>query len=179
MLSNFHQDIAGHTTINEGITTAASDPSPPLSAQPTRFLDTSEIDIHFPPANRVGVLKTHFENQTTLKPVYRKTPVPTRKLMSMSCSVEREVDTELMYNHIPPLYTSQPASNEHSGNATVTHFAETNSQLLAVDNNSISALEDKDESTLVKTEEDHASSPPEYCNIDMEDALSVYDAYTI
>ena len=113
MLSNFHQDIAGHTTINEGMTTAASDRPPPLSAQPTRFLDTSEIDIHFPPANRVGVIKSCVKNQTTLKPAYRKTPVPTGKPMSISCSVERDVDTELMYNHIPPLYTHQPASKCH------------------------------------------------------------------
>ena len=175
MLSNFHQDIAGHTTIDEGMTTAASDCPPPLTAQPTRFLDTSEIDIHIPPAaNRLGVSKTYIKNQTTLKPAYRKTPVPTRKPMSISCSVEREVDTELTYNHIPPLYTHQPASN-----ATDTHFVETSSQILAVNGDSISALEDKDAPTLVETKADHASSPPVYCNMDMEDAESVYEVYTI
>ena len=99
--------------------------------------------------------------------------------MSISCRGEREVDTELMYNHIP-LYPSQPESNEPRGNTTDTNFAETNSQILAVDTYSISALEDKEAPTLVETKENHASSPPEYyCNIDMEDAESVYEVYTI
>ena len=178
MLGNFHQNIADHTTIDEGMTTAASDHPPPLSAQPTRFLDPSEIDIHYPPANVVGAIKTYVENQTTLKPAYRKTPMPTRKLMSITGSVQREVDTELMYNHIP-LYTSQPESNERRGNETHTHIAGTNSQILPVDTDSISASEDKDAPTLVETKEYHASSPPEYCNMDMEDAESVYEVYTV
>ena len=52
MLSNFRQDIclAGHTTIDEGMTTSASD----YPAPPTRLLDKSKIDIHFPPANVVA-----------------------------------------------------------------------------------------------------------------------------
>ena len=177
MLSNFRQDIglAGHTTINEGMTTSESN----YSVQPTRLVDTSEVDIHPLPANGVGVIKTCVEDQTTLRPAYRKTPVPLRKLMSISCRGEREVDTELMYNHIP-LYPSQPESNEPRGNTTDTNFAETNSQILAVDTYSISALEDKEAPTLVETKENHASSPPEYyCNIDMEDAESVYEVYTI
>ena len=170
MLSNLRQDIAGHAAIDDGMTTSASD----YPAQPTRLLDMSEIDIHLPPAWVAGIINRSFENQTTLKPAYRKTPVPTRKPMSISCSVEREVDTELTYNHIPPLYTHQPASN-----ATDTHFVETSSQILAVDDDSISALEDKDAPILVETKADHASSPPVYCNMDMEDAESVYEVYPI
>ena len=55
VLSNFRQDIglAGHTTIDEGMTTSASN----YSVQPTRLLDMSEVDIHPLPANGVGSSK--------------------------------------------------------------------------------------------------------------------------
>ena len=174
MLSNFPQDIAGHATIDEGMTTAASY----YPAQPTRLLDMSEIDIHLPPAWVAGIINRSFENQTTSKPAYRKTPVPTRKLMGTTGSVEIEVDTKPMYEHIPPLCTSQPTNNKHRGNATNTHFAETNSLTLATESNTASALEEKEASTLDGTKE-APLSPPVYCNIDMEDAESVHEVYTI
>ena len=174
MLSNFRQDIAGHATIDEGMTTSASD----YPAQPTRLLDMSEIDIHLPPAWVAGIINRSFENQTTSKPVYRKTPVPTRKLIGTAGSVEIEFDTKPMYEHIPPLYTSQPTNNKHRGNATNTLFAETNSLTLATESNTVSALEEKEASTLDGTKEASLSSPV-YCNIDMEDAESVYEVYTI
>ena len=164
MLSNFCQDIAGHTTIDEGLTTLASN----YPVQP--------VDIHPPPANGVaGIINRSFENQTSLKPAYRKTPVPLRKLMSISGSVEIEVDTELTYEHMLPLCTSQPTNNKHRDNATNTH-AETNSLILATKSNTVSAFEDAP--TLVGTKE-ASLSPPVYCNMDMEDAESVHEVYTI
>ena len=172
MLSNFLQDIAGPTTIDEGMTALASN----YPVQPTKLLDMNEIYIHLPPANRVaGIIHRSFENQTSLKPAYRKTPVPLRKLMSISGSVEIEVDTELTYEHMPPLCTSQPTNNKHRDNATNTH-AETNSLILATESNTISAFEDAP--TLVGTKE-ASLSPPVYCNMDMEDAESVHEVYTI
>ena len=172
--SNFRQEIAGHAAIDDVMTTATSD----YPAQPTRLLDMSEIDIHLPPASVAGIINRSFENQTTSKPAYRKTPVPTRKLMGKAGSVEIEVDTKPMYEHIPPLCTSQPTNNKHRSNATNTHFAEKNSLTLAKESNTNSALEEKEAPILVGTKE-ALLSPPVYCNIDMEDAMSVHEVYTI
>ena len=177
MLSKFCHDIglAGQTTIDERIATSASD----YPAQPTRLLDMSEIDMHFPPANGVaGFVNRSFENQATPKPAYRKTPVPTRKLMGTAASDKIEVDTKptCMYEHILPLCTSQPTNNKHRGNATNTHF--TNSLTLATKSNTISALEEEEAPTVFETKE-ASLSPPVYCNIDVEDAESVHEVYTI
>ena len=151
MLSNFRQDIglSGHITIDERMTTSASN----YPVQPTGLLDMSKIDIHLLPAWVAGIINRSFENQTTPKPVYRKTPVPTRKLMGTAGIVEIEVDTKPLYEHIPPLCTSQPTNNKHRGNATNTHFAETNSLTLDTESNTISALEEKETSTLDGTKE--------------------------
>ena len=95
--------------------------------------------------------------------------------MCISGSVEIEVDTQLTYEHMPPLGTSQPTNNKHRDNATNTH-AETNSLILATKSNTVSAFEDAP--TLVGTKE-ASLSPPVYCNMDMEDAESVHEVYTI
>ena len=111
-----------------------------------------------------------------MKPQYRKTPLPNRKLMSISGNlattppsipttqdVGSESQVGLPCESEPSSYhESQLWSHKSEGPAV-------NSQ--AVENEHAT-------STLTDSETQNTSSEPEYCNIDMEDALSVYDVYT-
>ena len=169
MLSNFNHEIADHAAIADTMPSSVngSPPTPVMCAQRAQ----DNIEIH---ENR------EIECNSDTKPVYRKTPVPNRKLtrisesatVSASISNPPDVLSQVHCKSKLPPYETQQRTHEGEG-LTIDSNNTTTDRLVhpTADENTMPTLMDK--------ESEDTSSQPEYCNMDMLDALSVHDVYTI
>ena len=170
MLSKFNDEIADQAAVTDTMKSPVSGYSPPppvMCAQ--RALDNMEIH-----ENRA------IECNSGTKRVYRKIPVPNRKLTrssesttaSRSISIPPDVRSQVRGKSKLPSHKSQLRTHEGEG-LTIDSNNATTDRLLhpTADENTMPTLMDK------KSED--TSSQPEYCNMDMLNALSVHDVYTI
>ena len=167
MLSNFnHDETADHNTTADTMTSSANGytPRPPVMCA-QRVLD--KIKIH---------KYDRFEMKNDMKPVYRKTPVPLRKLTSYSDNAtESPSISKPRHMHTEVHCKSKLLScKTHEGDGLTTDSHNTTTDCLAPAKEDVNTI-----STSLDKQTDNSSQQPEYCNIDMEDALSVFEVYTI
>ena len=146
---------------------SGSPPTPVMCAQ--KSLDNTEIR-----ENRM------IEFISDMQPEYRQTPVPKRKLTRISESVTvspsssnlPHADSQVHCKSKLSSYKSQLWTHEGEGQTIDSNNTTTDCMVHpTVDKNTMPTLMDK------KSED--TSSQPQYCNMDMLDALSVHDVYTI
>ena len=169
MLSNFNQEIADQAAI--------ADTMPSLCAQ--RLMDVNKLDLQRPHEDTVLECDS-IGKKSDMKPVYRKTPVPNRKLTIISENVTvspSRPKTQHTGSEVPcesnlSSYESQLKTHQGDGQTIDPHNTTEASLVQAVEDESTIP-------TLLDKQTDNSSQQPEYCNIDMLDALSVCEVYTI
>ena len=180
MLSNFTRDIADQAAIADTMPSSVngcSPPSPVLRSQ--RSLDINKVDFQRPHED-TELECDSIGKKSDVKPVYRKTPVPNRKLTIISENVTvspsrpktQQTGSEVPCESKLSSYESQLKTHQGDGQTIDPHNTTEASLVQAVE----------DESTIptsLDKQTDNSSQQPEYCNIDMLDALSVCEVYTI
>ena len=180
MLSSFNHEIADHAAFADTMPSSVngfSPPSPVLCVQEP--MDINKLDFQRPHEDTVLECDS-IGKKSDVKPVYRKTPVPNRKLTCISKSVTispsrlktQQSGSEVSCESKLLSYESQLKTHQGDGQTIDPHNTTEASLVQAVE----------DESTIptsLDKQTDNSSQQPEYCNIDMLDALSVCEVYTI
>ena len=180
MLSNFNQEIADQAAIADtmpSLVDECSPPAPVLCAQ--RLMDVNKLDLQRPHEDTVLECDS-IGKKSDVKPVYRKTPVPNRKLTIISENVTvspsrpktQQTGSEVPCESKLSSYESQLKTHQGDGQAIDPHNTTEVSLVQAVEDESTIP-------TLLDKQTDKNAQQPEYCNIDMLDALSVCEVYTI
>ena len=115
-----------------------------------------------------------------MKPVYRKTPVPKRKLTRISESVTVSPSS----SNLPHVHSQVHCKSKLSSYKSQLWTHEGEGQTIDSKNTTTDCMVhptvDKNKMpTLMDNESEDTSSQPQYCNMDMLDALSVDAVYII
>ena len=180
MLSSFNHEIAYHAAFADTMPSSVngcSPPSPVLCAQEP--MDINKLDFQRPHEDTVLECDS-IGKKSDVKPVYRITPVPNRKLTIISENVTvspsrpkaQHTGSEVPCESNLSSYESQLKTHQGAGQTIDPHNTTEASLVQAVEDESTIP-------TLLDKQTDNSSQQPEYCNIDMLDALSVCEVYTI
>mgnify|MGYP001801362053 CR=1 FL=1 len=172
MLSISNHAITNRNPIANTMPSSANGCTPPssvLCAQ--RPLNSDSLDFRSPHV-QTEVEGESFATKNDMKPVYRKTPVPNRKFTSFSESAtvsSSHPPTQQMDSGVP----CESKLSFIGGQLRVCDRDDLSMDSLITATNCLAPAD------LMDKNEDDTPSEPVYCNIDMEDALSVHDVYTI